>query len=38
MWISFTGYETKPAPEDSDEGLVNIYEDKFMDEKEIKKL
>ena len=37
MWISFTGYETKPAPEDSDEGLVNIYEDKFMDEKEIKK-
>lgn len=37
MWIAFTGFEMKPAPEDSDEGLVNIYEDKFADDMEIKK-
>ena len=37
MWIAFTGFEMKPAPEDSDEGLVNIYEDKFADDMDIKK-
>jgi len=38
MWIAFTGYETKPAPKDSDEGLVNIYEDKFANDMEIQKM
>jgi len=37
MWIAFTGFEMKPAPEDSDEGLINIYEDKFADDMDIKK-
>ena len=37
MWIAFTGFEMKPAPEDSDEGLVNIYEDKFANDMNIKK-
>lgn len=37
MWIAFTGYETKPAPKDSDEGLVNIYEDKYAEDNELKK-
>ena len=37
MWIAFTGYKQEPAPKDSDEGLVNIYEDKFADDMDIKK-
>ena len=37
MWIAFTGYKQEPAPKDSDEGLVNIYEDKFANDMEIKK-
>ena len=37
MWIAFTGYKQEPAPEDSDEGLVNIYEDKFADDMDLKK-
>ena len=29
MWLAWTGYETKPAPESSDEGLIDINEDKY---------
>ena len=28
-WIVWTGYKTKPTPKSSDEGLVNIYDDKY---------
>ena len=29
MWLAWTGYETKPAPESSDEGLIDINKDKY---------
>ena len=28
-WIAFTGFKTKPTPKSSDEGLLNIYDDKY---------
>jgi hypothetical protein len=28
-WIVWTGYKTKPTSKTSDEGLVNIYDDKY---------
>jgi len=28
-WVVWTGYKTKPTPKSSDEGLVNIYDDKY---------
>ena len=28
-WIVFTGFKTKPTSKSSDEGLVNIYDDKY---------
>tara|TARA_R100000406_G_scaffold80623_1_gene62015 strand:+ start:9561 stop:12080 length:2520 start_codon:yes stop_codon:yes gene_type:complete len=33
MWLAWTGYEQKPADKEGDEGLWNIYEDKFSDKK-----
>ena len=30
MWLAWTGYETKPTPEDSDEGLNDARADKFI--------
>ena len=30
MWLAFTGYETKPTPESSDEGLNDARADKFI--------
>jgi hypothetical protein len=29
-WITFTGYKEEPTDEDSDEGLWNIMEDKYI--------
>ena len=29
MWLAWTGYEQKPVDKDTDEGIWNIYEDKF---------
>ena len=29
MWLAWTGYEQKPADKEGDEGIWNIYEDKF---------
>tara|TARA_R110001592_G_scaffold64636_7_gene198571 strand:+ start:4981 stop:7497 length:2517 start_codon:yes stop_codon:yes gene_type:complete len=29
MWIVWTGYEQKPVDKDTDEGIWNIYEDKY---------
>tara|TARA_R100000388_G_scaffold95004_1_gene85189 strand:- start:5278 stop:7401 length:2124 start_codon:yes stop_codon:yes gene_type:complete len=29
VWIAFTGYEQKPVDKDTDDGLWNIYEDKY---------
>ncbi len=29
VWIAFTGYEQKPVDKDADDGLWNIYEDKY---------
>ena len=29
MWLAWTGYEQKPADQEGDEGIWNIYEDKF---------
>jgi|TARA_R100000149_G_C5880723_1_gene145902 hypothetical protein len=29
MWLAWTGYEQKPADKEGDEGLWNIYKDKF---------
>ena len=29
MWLAWTGYKQKPADKDSDEGVWNIYEDRF---------
>jgi len=31
MWLAWTGYEQKPVDKDTDEGIWNIYEDKFKD-------
>jgi len=31
MWLAWTGYETKPAPESSNKGLLNITDDKYSD-------
>ena len=28
-WVVWTGYKTKPTPKSSDEGLLNIYDDKY---------
>ena len=33
MWLAWTGYEQKPADKEGDEGLWNIYEDKFSEKK-----
>ena len=33
MWLAWTGYEQEPADKEGDEGLWNIYEDKFSDKK-----
>ena len=33
MWLAWTGYEQKPADKEGDEGLWNIYEDKFAEKK-----
>ena len=33
MWLAWTGYKQKPADKEGDEGLWNIYEDKFSKEK-----
>ena len=29
MWLVWTGYKQKPADKEGDEGVWNIYEDKF---------
>ena len=29
MWLAWTGFKQKPADKESDEGLWNIYEDKY---------
>jgi len=29
MWLAWTGYEQKPADKEGDDGIWNIYEDKF---------
>jgi len=29
MWLAWTGYKQEPADKDGDEGIWNIYEDKF---------
>ena len=31
MWLAWTGYEQKPVDKDTDEGIWNIYEDKYKD-------
>ena len=31
MWLAWTGYETKPTPKSSDDGLVDITEDEFAE-------
>jgi len=33
MWLAWTGYEQKPADKEGDEGLWDIYEDKFASKK-----
>ena len=33
MWLAWTGYKQEPADKESDEGLWDIYEDKFAKEK-----
>jgi hypothetical protein len=33
MWLAWTGYEQKPADKEGDEGLWNIYEDRFSEKK-----
>jgi len=33
MWLAWTGYKQEPADKDSDEGVWNIYEDKFKETK-----
>jgi len=33
MWLAWTGYKQKPADKEGDEGLWNIYDDKFSKEK-----
>ena len=30
MWLAWTGYETKPAPEESDDGVDDIRGDKYI--------
>ena len=29
MWLVWTGYEQSPVPESADDGIWNIYEDRF---------
>ena len=31
MWLAWTGYEQKPVDKETDEGVWNIYEDKYRD-------
>ena len=31
MWLAWTGYEQKPVDKDTDEGIWNIYKDKYVD-------
>ena len=31
MWLAWTGYEQKPVDKETDEGIWNIYEDKYKD-------
>lgn len=31
MWLAWTGYEQKPVDKESDEGVWNIYKDKYID-------
>jgi hypothetical protein len=31
MWLAWTGYEQKPVDKENDEGVWNIYKDKYID-------
>ena len=33
MWLAWTGFKQEPADKEGDEGLWDIYEDKFAKEK-----